>query len=64
MNTSTPYDDIIHLPHPVSTTHPRMPMLRRAAQFAPFAALSDHHDAIRATAERREQEEMYGIEED
>ena len=46
MNTSTPYDDIIHLPHPVSTTHPRMPMLRRAAQFAPFAALSGHHDAI------------------
>lgn len=63
MSTSTPYDDIIHLPHPVSTTHPHMSMLRRAAQFAPFAALSGHHDAIRATAERREQEELFGIDE-
>ena len=44
------YDDIINLPHPVSTVHPQMSMLERAAQFSPFAALSGHSDAIRETA--------------
>lgn len=44
------YDDIIHLPHHVSTVHPQMPVLDRAAQFAPFAALSGHDAAIRETA--------------
>ena len=31
------YDDIIDLPHHVSTTRPQMSRLDRAAQFAPFA---------------------------
>ena len=44
------YDDIIHLPHPTSSRHPRMSMADRAAQFSPFAALSGHEDAIRETA--------------
>ena len=54
----TPYDDIIHLPHHVSQNHPQMPMLDRAAQFAPFAALTGYEAAVeetaRLTSERRE----------
>lgn len=44
------YDDIIHLPHPVSARHPQMPLADRAAQFSPFAALTGHEAAIRETA--------------
>ena len=44
------YDDIIHLPHHVSKRHPQMSMEARAAQFAPFAALTTHPSAIRETA--------------
>ena len=40
------YDDIINLPHHVSKKHPQMSMLQRAAQFAPFAALAGHEEAI------------------
>jgi len=40
------YDDIIRLPHHVSVRHPRMSMLNRAAQFAPFAALTGFDAAI------------------
>ena len=46
------YEDILHLPHHVSHTHPPMPRQDRAAQFAPFAALSGYEDAIRAAARR------------
>ena len=46
------YDDIIDLPHPEPQTHPRMPMRDRAAQFAPFAALTGHRAAL-AETERR-----------
>ena len=43
------YDDIINLPHYVSATRPQMPMLDRAAQFAPFAALTGYDAAIKET---------------
>ncbi len=46
------YSDIINLPHHVSTLHPRMSMLARAAQFAPFAALNGHEDAIKQTEQQ------------
>lgn len=44
------YDDIINLPHPISTKHPRMSLEDRAAQFSPFAALTGHEAAIAETA--------------
>lgn len=54
------YDDIIDLPHHTSKRHPRMPIENRAAQFAPFAALTGHADAIlrtqRMVEERMEHE--------
>lgn len=43
------YDDIIHLPHPVSKQHTQMSVYDRAAQFSPFAALSGYGDAIKET---------------
>ena len=48
---SDDYDDIISLPHHTSKTHQRMSAAMRAAQFAPFAALTGHGEAIRQTAE-------------
>lgn len=45
-----PYDDIIDLPHHVSTKHPQMTIANRAAQFSPFAALTGHDAAIQETA--------------
>ncbi|EXG85947.1 hypothetical protein K413DRAFT_2759 [Clostridium sp. ASBs410] len=44
------YDDIIHLPRHVSTTHPHMAAIDRAAQFSPFAALTGYDAAIKETA--------------
>jgi len=44
------YDDIINFPHHVSKSHPQMSMMNRAAQFAPFAALTGHSAAIEETA--------------
>lgn len=52
---SGPYDDIINLPHPTSTKHPRMPMSDRAAIFSPFAALTGHAAAIQETARLTDQ---------
>ena len=50
-----PYDDMLNLPHPTSRRHPRMSRSGRAAQFAPFAALSGHGAAIAETARLTEQ---------
>ena len=54
----TDYDDIIHLPHHISQNHPQMLLRDRAAQFAPFAALTGYEAAVgetaRQTTERRE----------
>lgn len=44
------YDEIIELPHHVSANRRPMSMYDRAAQFAPFAALNGHDEAIAETA--------------
>ena len=49
---SSRYDDIIDMPHHVSRDRPHMPIADRAAQFAPFAALTGHDEAVRKTQER------------
>ena len=52
------YDDIINLPCPTSRNHPRMPLEDRAAQFAPFAALTGHEAAIKETARLTDEKEI------
>ena len=49
------YDDIINLPHHVSKKHPQMPIADRAAQFAPFAALTGYGEQIKETARTTEE---------
>ncbi len=50
MEISHQYDDIIDLPHHISEKHPQMPLIDRAAQFSPFAALTGYDAAIVETA--------------
>ena len=40
------YNDIIDMPHHVSVKHPRMSALDRAAQFAPFSALTGYGETV------------------
>lgn len=44
------YDDIMDLPHHQSKERTHMSLHDRAAQFAPFAALAGHEEAIEETA--------------
>ena len=44
------YDDIINLPNYEPKNHKRMSMYARAAQFAPFAALTGYEDSVKETA--------------
>ena len=50
------YSHIIDLPHHMSKVRPQMTMYQRAAQFAPFAALTGHSAAIRETARLTDKE--------
>ena len=44
------YDDILNMPHHVSSARPHMSMHDRAAQFSPFAALVGYDDAVKETS--------------
>lgn len=44
------YEDIMHLPRHVSAKRKQMSLRDRAAQFAPFAALTGHDAAVQETA--------------
>lgn len=48
-NNKRCYDDIINLPHHISSTHLQMARIDRAAQFSPFAALTGYEDALGET---------------
>lgn len=50
--TDYKYKDIIHLTRPVSRRHPKMALQDRAAQFAPFAALSGFKEGIQETTRK------------
>lgn len=43
------YSDLLDLPHPTFPNHTPMPMRERAAQFAPFAALTGFEEEIEKT---------------
>ncbi|AVW11249.1 hypothetical protein [Lactiplantibacillus paraplantarum] len=45
-NDTSQYADIIDRPQPVAKWHLPMPQADRAAQFAPFAALTGYHELI------------------
>ena len=49
------YEDMLHMPYPVSSKRPGMSQQDRAAQFAPFAALNGHGDLIRKTQRLHEE---------
>ncbi len=50
----TGYDDMVSLPHPKSDRRLPMPMRNRAAQFAPFAALTGYDEAVQEAGRRTE----------
>ncbi len=57
MNEETfAYTDILHEHRPRSAAHPPMGTEKRAAQFAPFAALKGHEEAVAETARLTERE--------
>lgn len=60
------YFEILSREHPTSKKHPRMSRMNRAAQFAPFAALTGYEESIAETArftDRRIELSEYEIEE-
>jgi len=54
------FNDIINIDYESvkSKRHPRMSMTARAAQFAPFAALTGHDDAVKETEKAHKPDEI------
>ena len=50
-NRKARYEEYYEYPHPEPKHHKRMPMEARAAQFAPFAALTGFEEKIEKSAE-------------
>ena len=48
------YAEFINMPRPEPKFHQRMPMIKRAAQFAPFAALTGYEEVVKKTAREHE----------
>lgn len=61
-NYNDRYADILHLPHHTSNKHPHMSKKNRAAQFAPFAALTGFNALLTETA--RQTDEYVKVDED
>jgi len=53
--TSEDYADIVNLPRPEPQNHQRMPLVKRAAQFAPFAALTGFDKVVAETIRQHEE---------
>lgn len=56
------YNNILYLKHPTSKIHSPMPLQARAAQFAPFSALSGYDSAISEEARRPDEKQSLGDE--
>ena len=56
------YGDIIEKERHISMRHAPLSMEQRAAQFAPFAALTGHDAAVREAARRNEAEILNKVE--
>lgn len=52
--TSADYADIVHLPRPEPRHHKRMALAKRAAQFAPFAAVTGFDKVVEETIRQHE----------
>ncbi|MCR4842907.1 MAG: hypothetical protein K5840_06575 [Eubacterium sp.] len=51
-----PYEDIVNLPHHTSPVHAKMSMANRAAQFAPFKALTGYEKVLEEARHRYDEE--------
>ena len=56
------YEKIIGMAHHTSPTRPRMALRDRAAQFAPFAALTGYDEMVEETARLTDSEDAYNEE--
>ena len=54
------YEDILYLPHYELKYHPRMDIISRSAQFAPFAALTGYEELIEEKNNTKDKEKILG----